>query len=44
VQTEVPSINLLELKFFGFYSSKIAGLREGPMLFYSTLADAWLQG
>ncbi|MDR5740031.1 ABC transporter substrate-binding protein [Caballeronia sp. LZ016] len=43
VQTEVPSINLLELKFFGFYSSKIAGLRKGPMLFYSTLADAWLQ-
>ncbi|MGF6573723.1 peptide/nickel transport system substrate-binding protein [Paraburkholderia sp. GAS333] len=44
VQNEVPSINLLELKFFGFYSSRLQGLRKGPMLFYSTLADAYLQG
>jgi peptide/nickel transport system substrate-binding protein len=44
VQTEVPSINLLELKFFGFYSNKLQGLRKGPMLFYSTLADVSLQG
>ncbi|MDR5784838.1 ABC transporter substrate-binding protein [Caballeronia sp. LZ065] len=43
VQTDVPSINLLELKFFGFYSNRLKGLRKGPMLFYSTLADAWLQ-
>lgn len=43
VQTEVPSINLLELKFFGFYSKQVRGLRKGPMLFYSTLADVSLR-
>ena len=43
VQTDVASINLLELKFFGFYSAKLQGLRKGPMLFYSSLADAWLE-
>ncbi len=43
VQTDVASVNLLELKFFGFYSKKLQGLRKGPMLFYSTLADAWLE-
>ncbi|MBD1551271.1 ABC transporter substrate-binding protein [Pseudomonas typographi] len=43
VQTDVPSVNLLELKFFGFYSSKLQGLRKGPLLFYSSLADAWLE-
>ncbi|MEK6420841.1 MAG: ABC transporter substrate-binding protein [Burkholderia gladioli] len=42
VQAEVPSINLLELKFFGFYSARLQGLRKGPMLFYSSLADARL--
>ncbi|PUA20658.1 ABC transporter substrate-binding protein [Glaciimonas sp. PCH181] len=43
VQTDVASINLLEIKFFGFYSKKLHGLRKGPMLFYSSLADAWLE-
>ncbi len=43
VQTDAASINLLELKFFGFYSKKLQGLRKGPMLFYSSLADAWLE-
>ncbi|MFF7710957.1 ABC transporter substrate-binding protein [Pseudomonas sp. NPDC007930] len=43
VQTDVPSVNLLELKFFGFYSSQLQGLRKGPLLFYSSLADAWLE-
>ncbi|WP_414447265.1 ABC transporter substrate-binding protein [Burkholderia sp. 22PA0099] len=43
VQAEVPSINLLELKFFGFYSAQLQGLRKGPMLFYSSLADARLK-
>ncbi|WP_414439572.1 ABC transporter substrate-binding protein [Burkholderia sp. 22PA0106] len=43
VQAEVPSINLLELKFFGFYSAQLQGLRKGPMLFYSSLADVRLK-
>lgn len=43
VQTDVASVNLLELKFYGFYSNKLQGLRKGPMLFYSSLADAWLE-
>lgn len=43
VQTDVASVNLLELKFYGFYAKKLQGLRKGPMLFYSSLADAWLE-
>ncbi|QHJ01733.1 ABC transporter substrate-binding protein [Xylophilus rhododendri] len=41
-QVDVPSINLLELNFYAIYSKRLQGLREGPLRFYSTLADAWL--
>ncbi|MES2188042.1 MAG: ABC transporter substrate-binding protein [Pseudomonadota bacterium] len=41
-QVDVPSINLLELNFYAVYSKRLQGLREGPLRFYSTLADAWL--
>lgn len=42
-QDDVASITLLELKFYGIYDRRVQGLRQGPLTFYSTLADAWLQ-
>ncbi|VFR17813.1 Oligopeptide ABC transporter, periplasmic oligopeptide-binding protein OppA (TC 3.A.1.5.1) [plant metagenome] len=42
-QEDVASITLLELQFYGIYNKRLQGLRAGPLTFYSTLADAWLQ-
>lgn len=41
-QEEIPSINLLEQKFFLVHSRKVQGLRPGPYRSSQSLADAWI--
>ncbi|MFG1207889.1 ABC transporter substrate-binding protein [Xanthobacter flavus] len=43
VQTELPSISLLELKQFRVWSSRLKGVNVGPIGVYSSFADAWLE-
>jgi peptide/nickel transport system substrate-binding protein len=41
-QTEVPSINLLEVKFFSVRSTTVKGYESNPFACYQSLSNVWL--